>query len=111
MSLSRSAISMRSLSRPLPITSAFLAVCGKTSRLKTWNGFLKRCQPVAARLYHEERFMRGLSIFDESVWSGHAEMGTVLIWTAIEILFDLSGEPQKTKAICSALSEHVASDA
>jgi hypothetical protein len=38
-------------------------------------------------------------------------MGTLLIWTAIEILFDLSGEQGETKAICSALSEYVASDA
>jgi Apea-like HEPN len=73
--------------------------------------WLSETLPVAARLYHEERFMRGFSIFDESVWSGRVEMGTVLIWTAIEILFDLSGELHKTKAICSALSEHVASDA
>lgn len=66
--------------------------------------------PVAAQLYRNERFMRALSIFDESVWSGRVELGAVLIWTAIEILFDLSGEQQKTKAICSALSEHVALD-
>ena len=73
--------------------------------------WLSETLPIAARFFQEERFMRALSIFDESVWSGRAEMGTVLIWTAIEILFDLSAEQHKTKAICSALSEHVAHDA
>lgn len=65
--------------------------------------------PIAARFYHVDRFMRAFSIFDESVWSSRIELGTILIWTAIEILFDKSGEQNKTKAICSALSEFVAS--
>jgi hypothetical protein len=73
--------------------------------------WLSATLPVASRFFHDERFMRALSIFDECVWSGRVEMGTVLVWTAIEILFDLSGEQHKTKAICSALSAHVASDA
>jgi hypothetical protein len=73
--------------------------------------WLSETLPLSARLYREERFVRALNIFDESVWSARVEMGTVLIWTAIEILFDLSGEQSKTKAICSALSEHVAHDA
>ncbi len=33
-----------------------------------------------------------------------------LVWTAIEILFDLAGEREKTKAICRALSDYVAAD-
>ncbi len=73
--------------------------------------WLSEMLPIAARFYHEERFMRALSIFDESAWSGRVEMGTMLIWTAIEILFDISGEQHKAKAICSSLSEHVAHDA
>ena len=72
--------------------------------------WLSETLPVAARLYHDERFIRALSIFDQSAWSGRAEMGTLLIWTAVEILFDLSGEQGKTKAICSALSEYVANN-
>jgi len=70
--------------------------------------WLSSTLPVAARFFHEERFMRALTVFDESVWSSRLEISTVLIWTAIEILFDCSGEQQKTKAICSALAEHVA---
>jgi hypothetical protein len=66
--------------------------------------------PVAARFFHEERFMRALMVFDESVWSSRLEIGTVLIWTAIEILFNCSGEQHKTKAICSALAAHIAHD-
>ena len=65
--------------------------------------------PIAARFCHDDRFMRAFSIFDESVWSLRVELGTILIWTAIEILFDKSAEQSKTKAICSALSEFVAS--
>lgn len=72
--------------------------------------WLSETLPVAARFFHEERFMRALTIFDESVWSSRLEIGTVLIWTAIEILFDCSGEQHKTKAICSALAEHVTQD-
>jgi hypothetical protein len=73
--------------------------------------WLSAALPVAARFYHDDRFMRAFTVFDESLWSGRVEVGTILLWTAIEILFDLSGEPHKTKAISAALSEHVAADA
>jgi hypothetical protein len=66
--------------------------------------------PVATRLFHEERFMRALTIFDESVWASRLEIGTVFIWTAIEILFDCSGEQHKMKAISSALADCVGHD-
>lgn len=66
--------------------------------------------PVAARFFHEERFMRALTIFDESVWASRLEIAAVFIWTAIEILFDCSGEQHKTKAISSALAECVGRD-
>ena len=65
---------------------------------------------VAARLYHDDRFMRAFTVFDESLWSGRTQVGTVLLWTAMEILFDLSGAQHKTKAICSSLSAYVAAD-
>lgn len=67
--------------------------------------------PKAARLYHEDRFMRAFSVYDEANWSPRKELGTILIWTAIECLFDLGGEQNKTKAICESLSAFVASDA
>lgn len=66
--------------------------------------------PVAARFFHEERFMRALTVFDESVWASRLEIGTVFIWTAIEILFDCSGEQHKTKSISSALADFVGQD-
>ncbi len=66
--------------------------------------------PVAARFFHEERFMRALTIFDESVWASRLEIGTVFIWTAIEILFVCSAEQHKTKAISSALADCVGHD-
>jgi hypothetical protein len=73
--------------------------------------WLSAILPLAVQLCREERFMRALSVFDTSVWSGRVEMATVFVWTAIEILCDVSGERHKTKAICSVLSELVAHDA
>ena len=66
--------------------------------------------PVAARLYHDERFFRAFSVYDQAQWTPTPEMGTVLVWTAIEILFDLASEREKTKAICGALSDFVGAD-
>jgi hypothetical protein len=72
--------------------------------------WLSRALPTAARLYRDDCFMRAFTVFDESLWSGRTEVGTVLLWTAMEILFDLSAAQHKTKALCSALSAHVAAD-
>lgn len=72
--------------------------------------WLTETLPVAVRFFKEDRFMRALTIFDESAWASRVEIATIFIWTAIEILFDCSGELNKTKAICVALSEHVAQD-
>jgi hypothetical protein len=72
--------------------------------------WLRDLLPVAARLYHDERFFRAFSIYDQAQWTPTPEMGTVLVWTAIEILFDLAGEREKTKAICRALSDYVGVD-
>ena len=72
--------------------------------------WLRDMLPVAARLYHDERFFRAFSVYDQAQWTPTPEMGTVLVWTAIEILFDLAGEREKTKAICRALSDFVAAD-
>ncbi len=72
--------------------------------------WLRDMLPVAARLYHDERFFRAFSVYDQAQWAPTPEMGTVLVWTAIEILFDLAGEREKTKAICRALSDYVAAD-
>ena len=69
--------------------------------------WLRDMLPVAARLYHDERFFRAFSVYDQAQWTPTPEMGTVLVWTAIEILFDLASEREKTKAICRALSEYI----
>jgi hypothetical protein len=65
---------------------------------------------VAARLYHDERFFRAISVYDQAQWSPTPEMGSVLVWTALETLFDLGGERDKTKAISRAVSEYVGAD-
>jgi hypothetical protein len=67
--------------------------------------------PIAVRLYRSDRFMRAFTIFDEALWSNRVETATVLIWSAVEILFDLSGAKHKTKAICEAVSDWVGHDA
>jgi len=72
--------------------------------------WLRDMLPVAARLYHDERFYRAFSVYDQAQWTPTPEMGTMLVWAAIEILFDLSGEREKTKAICRALSDCVGTD-
>jgi hypothetical protein len=59
--------------------------------------WLRDMLPVAARLYHDERFFRSFSVYDQAQWTPTPEIGTVLIWTAIEILFDLASEREKTK--------------
>jgi hypothetical protein len=72
--------------------------------------WLRDMLPVAARLYHDERFFRAFSVYDQAQWSPTPEIGTVLVWTAIEILFNLASEREKTKSICKALSSYVAAD-
>ena len=37
-------------------------------------------------------------MFDESLWSDRTEVGIILIWTAIEILFDLGGAQHDSPA-------------
>ncbi len=69
--------------------------------------WLRDMLPIAARLYHDERFFRAFSVYDQAQWTPTPEMGTVLVWTAIEILFDLASEREKTKAICRTLSDFV----
>ena len=66
--------------------------------------------PVALGLFRDQRFMRALTIFDESVWASRLEIGTVFMWTAIEIPFECSGEQNKTKAISLALADCVGRD-
>lgn len=72
--------------------------------------WLRDTLPAGARLYHDERFFRAFSIYDQAQWTPTPEIGAVLVWTAIEILFDLASAREKTKAICKALSDYVGVD-
>jgi hypothetical protein len=72
--------------------------------------WLRRCVPVAARLYQDERFQRAFSIYDEALWAPRKELATILIWTALEILFEASGEQNKTRAISQLASEWIGHD-
>lgn len=73
--------------------------------------WLSAALPVAARLFHEERFNRAFTLYDAATWADRLELATVLLWTSVEVLFDLGAEQHKTKAICSALADYVAHDA
>lgn len=73
--------------------------------------WLRRTLPVIVKLYRDDRFKRSFGVYDEACWSTTIEQSSVLIWTAIETLFDLSAEQSKTKAIARSLSEWVAVDA
>jgi hypothetical protein len=65
------------------------------------------CLPVAARLYQDERFQRAFAIYDEALWAPRKELATILVWTALEILFEASGEQNKTRAISELASEWI----
>jgi hypothetical protein len=67
--------------------------------------WLRRCLPVAALLYQDERFQRAFSIYDEALWAPRKELATILVWTALEILFEASGEQNKTRAISELASD------
>ncbi len=69
--------------------------------------WLKHFLPVAARLLRQERFFRAFSVYEQAQWSSTVDISTVLVWTAIEALFDLGHQRDKTRAICTALSEYV----
>jgi hypothetical protein len=72
--------------------------------------WLKKFLPVAARLYHEERFFRAFGTYEHAQWSPTREMGVVLVWSAVETLFDIGARRDKTKSICGALADYVAAD-
>jgi hypothetical protein len=72
--------------------------------------WLRRSLPVAARLYQDERFQRAFSIYDDALWAPRKELATILIWTALEILFEASSDQNKTRAISELVSEWIGHD-
>jgi hypothetical protein len=73
--------------------------------------WLRRQLPRAIALWHEERFQRSFTIFDQSRWSATADACAVMLWTAIEILLETSALQDKGKLISQRLAALVAADA
>lgn len=73
--------------------------------------WLSASLPVAVRLLRDERFNRAFTLYDSATWAGRMELATILLWTSVEVLFDLGGDRNKTRAICSALADYAERDA
>lgn len=71
-------------------------------------GWVTKVFPNALSLYHHDRFMRAFTVFDDASWSPRPELATMLIWTAVEVLFDKSASRDKGREIADALSDFVA---
>lgn len=87
-----------------------LRAAGEDKRSAEDLDWLRSSLPVAAHLYHDERFLRAFSVYEHAQWSPTLEMAVVLIWSAMEIFFDLGRNREKTKAISSALAGFVGDD-
>lgn len=71
---------------------------------------LREDLPVILTLFEEERFNRAFSIYEQAQWSTTLSAAMTMIWTALEILFGISSQRDKTRALCRALSQYVTDD-
>lgn len=69
--------------------------------------WLKTFVPIAGNFLSDRRFSSAFELYDQAQWARTIETGMTLMWTSLEVLFDLGAAQNKTKAICRALSEYV----
>lgn len=72
--------------------------------------FIGLMVPSFARLLHVERFHRSFSMFDQAQWCPSPETAMVLIWSAIENLFNLGSAREKTKSVARVVSDYLHDD-
>lgn len=72
--------------------------------------WLKEMLPSATHLFSDLRFRRFLTLSDTAQWAHSPEAGCIMVWTALEVFFDLSDKQDKTKAISRCLSKYLASE-
>jgi hypothetical protein len=71
---------------------------------------LREDLPALLTLFEDERFNRAFSIYEQAQWSTTLSAAMTMIWTSLEILFGISNQRDKTRALSGALSEYVTDD-
>jgi hypothetical protein len=69
--------------------------------------WLQKHYPKLVELYSDRYglFFRSFGLYEEAAWLRSFEQSTLLIWTALETLFDIGFEPAKAKATARAISD------
>lgn len=72
--------------------------------------WLRDIWPIALQLYPDERFLKAMHLYNQAQWSPSQEMGAVLIFSALETLFEIGKEQNKTRSLSKAVSDYICID-